>query len=78
MANYDENKKFADSTPEDIANIIDEIAKKHDPKIESDAKLLSSLLEKMCKGECAIRVSPPSWTAMTRARPSMPLNATSP
>jgi len=55
MANYDENKKFADSTPEDIANIIDEIAKKHDPKIESDSKLLSSLLEKMCKGECAIR-----------------------
>ncbi len=55
MATYDENKTLAKATPEDIAAIIDEIAKGKDPKTKLDGKLIASLIEKMCKGECAIR-----------------------
>jgi type III secretion system low calcium response chaperone LcrH/SycD len=55
MATYDENKTLAKATPEDIAAIIDEIAKGKDPQTKLDGKLIASLIEKMCKGECAIR-----------------------
>ena len=55
MANYDENKTLANATPEDIAAIIDELAKGKDPQTKLDGKLIASLIEKMCKGECAIR-----------------------
>lgn len=55
MATYDENKTLAKATPEDIAAIIDEIAQGKDPQTKLDGKLIASLIEKMCKGECAIR-----------------------
>jgi len=55
MASYDESKKLKDATPEDIAAIIDEIAVGKDPQTKADGKLIASLIEKMCKGECAIR-----------------------
>ena len=57
MPLYDENKKAIEATPSDFAALLDEIAQTaQNPALAKEhSKLTFSLIEKMCKGECAIR-----------------------